>query len=121
MVMDVLPRLLSLASEAAIIGPVGNSPILHRCSLYGDEVVLFLSPTQRDIRAHLAILDFFGAVLGLNMNLAKCAALPICCSENEINTIREELPCGLVSFPTQYLGIPLTTGCLQNTVIAVGG
>ncbi|XP_062198268.1 uncharacterized protein LOC133900987 [Phragmites australis] len=114
LVMDTLASIFWKAGEAGIVDSMGHSSIVHHFSLYADDVVLFMSPTSRDIQAHLAIIQFFGAVSGLKTNLDKCAAIPICCSESDVSAICENLTCGLSSFPIQYLGVPLTVGRLRK-------
>lgn len=114
LVIDIFARLLALAGEESVTDSTGHGSILHCCSIYADDVVLFMSPTTQDIQAHLHILRFFGTASGLCTNLDKCVAVPISCSEEHIGIINDNLPCGSSFFPIQYLGVPLTVGKLHR-------
>lgn len=74
--MDTLACILLKVGSSGVVDLVGHISILHRCSLYVDDVVLFLSPSD-DIHAHLAFLRFFGEATGLKTNVNKCTTVPI--------------------------------------------
>lgn len=113
-VMDVLHRLLAQASRQGILQPSGNPAILHQCSLYADDAVLFITPTEQDLQATRAILDLFGEASGLRTNITKCQIVPICCSEDDKQRTSAILPGQIMEFPVTYLGIPLSTGRLRK-------
>ena len=69
LVMDVLGVLFSRAEEAGLLQQLYLGKNLHKISIYADDVVLFLHPTQSDISITLDILELFGDASGLHNNL----------------------------------------------------
>jgi hypothetical protein len=59
-VTDALNLLISKAAEARLLQPLSSRSIQHRVSLYVDDVVLFLQPSESDIVLTLRILHLFG-------------------------------------------------------------
>jgi hypothetical protein len=47
--MDPIQILLEKATQGGLLNPIGASPVKFRTSLYADDAVLFLQPTQSDI------------------------------------------------------------------------
>jgi hypothetical protein len=72
--MEPLPRIFALATEEGILSPLAGS---IRCSLYADDVALFIKPTAGEVAVTKAILKVFGEVSGLVVNLTKSQAIPI--------------------------------------------
>lgn len=103
--MDVLSSIFAKAESDGLLQPLG---IPHRVSLYADDVVAFIRPTVEEIRAATEVLSIFGEASGLRTNFAKCSALPIQCNEVDLQTLQDELPCQVASFPCTYLGLPLS-------------
>lgn len=108
LVMDVLNLMFTRASCAGLLQPLSRRPIQHRISLYADDVALFLQPTAADITLSLRLLHLFGKASGLKTNVHKSNVLPIHCSEENLVTIQNILPCEVQNFPCKYLGLPLT-------------
>jgi hypothetical protein len=77
-------------------------------SLYADDLVIFIMPTEQDLLLLRSILDIFVGASGLHTNLAKCMIMPIPCSNDQINLGKEIFPCQIGQFPCRYLGIPLS-------------
>ena len=44
--MDVLNRLFQKAADAGVLSPLGNRAIKFHCSIYADDVILFMHPSQ---------------------------------------------------------------------------
>ncbi|KAM0922292.1 hypothetical protein ACQ4PT_006237 [Festuca glaucescens] len=80
----------------------------HRTSIYADDVVTFLRPTVRDLRAFTAMIDDFGTASGLRTNIDKCSGNLIRCTDAHEALVAQELRCPVVPFPLRYLGLPLT-------------
>lgn len=112
--MDVLHRLMTHAANQNLLQPIGHRSISHQCSLYADDVILFISPIDQDLAVTTGILDIFGMAMGLRTNMAKCTITPIACSEEDITRTQSYLPYQLEGFPITYLGIPLTTNRLRK-------
>lgn len=64
--------------------PIGHQTILHQCSLYADDAILFITPTDQDVAALTAILHLFGQASGLHTNMSKCMIVPISCLDLRI-------------------------------------
>jgi hypothetical protein len=105
--MDVLHLLIEKAVADGLFSPLAASGLQHRTSMYADDVVTFLRPTEPDLHACSAILDDFGMASGLRTNLAKCSLHPIRCSPEQVCLARNLLGCKVASFPFKYLGLPL--------------
>uniref|UniRef100_A0A453B123 Reverse transcriptase domain-containing protein n=1 Tax=Aegilops tauschii subsp. strangulata TaxID=200361 RepID=A0A453B123_AEGTS len=58
----------------------------------------------------MQILASFGDATGLRVNLAKSSAVPISCSDIDLNHVLQGFGGATASLPIKYLGLPLTTG-----------
>lgn len=114
LVMDVFHRMITHAASNQMLQPIGHRGITHQCSLYADDTVLFLAPTEQDLTTTVALLSLFGNASGLRTNLDKCIVAPISCSDEDIDRTSPMLPCQLSDFPITYLGMPLSTGKLRK-------
>ena len=76
--------------------------------MYADDVMIFLKPKEKDILTCSVILDMFGHASGLKVNMQKSSALPIRCTQEEMQLLSEKLGCTLATFPCRYLGLPLS-------------
>ncbi|KAM0894059.1 hypothetical protein ACQ4PT_024726 [Festuca glaucescens] len=76
-------------------------------SMYADDVVTFIRPTEVDLRTCTQIVEDFGVASGLRTNLAKCSLHPIRCSQEQVDLASSILGCEVASFPFKYLGLPL--------------
>lgn len=82
-VMDVLHRMFKHAAMNGMLQPIGHRAITHQCSLYADDVMLFITPTEQDLLTTKTILDIFGSATGLRTNMNKYTIVPICCSDEQ--------------------------------------
>ena len=108
LVMDVLNWMVTRASEAGLLQPLSTRPIQHRISLYADDVAIFFRPVASDINLTLQLLNLFGDASGLKTNVQKSNVLPIQCSNDDLATLQDLLPCEVLNFPCKYLGLPLS-------------
>jgi hypothetical protein len=83
-------------------------------SLYADDVVLFLRPDANGIAITVDILHFFGEASGLRTNLQKSNVLPIKCGDQELQLVKELLPCATSDFPCKYVGLALSLKKLKT-------
>ena len=113
-VMEALNSLLREADRQRILAPLPGNSIMHRASLYADDLVVLVSPSAEDLTTLQHILTLFAGASGLVTNVDKCAATPICCSEDEIAQLMQVFPCVLAPFPCKYLGVPLSLGRLRR-------
>jgi len=95
--------------------PLPGNTILHRASLYADDlVVVLLSPKPQDFNCIAQILDLFAGASGLITNVDKCVATPIRCTDDMVAAVQDAFPCVISPFPCKYLGIPLSLGRLKH-------
>ena len=55
-----------------------------------------------------ALLQLFGAAMGLRTNIQKSCVSPIQCSEDDLAMVQTHFPCEIQEFPCKYLGLPLS-------------
>lgn len=107
--MDVLHRMLAKASRDGMLRPMQLQEIKFQCSLYADDVTLFIRTSVQEARAVKEILRVFGEASGLTTNLAKCSITPIFGGEAVLLEIVAILGCQVQEFPIRYLGLQLST------------
>lgn len=103
------------AESQALFSSLGCPVVRSRVSLYVDDVVLFVVPRQQDLAAVKAILDIFANASGLSTNMEKSTTMPICCSDEQIMAASQWLACAVDSFPSIYLGVPLSMHRLRRS------
>jgi hypothetical protein len=81
--------------------------VKSRLSIYADDVVLFVKPTE-DLVCVKMILDCFGEASGLVVNLHKSYAIPINCDAQTVQDSYNILQCTPASFPCNYLGLSVS-------------
>jgi hypothetical protein len=107
--MDVLHRMLAKGSRDGVLRPMQLQEIKFRCSLYADDIILFIRPSVQEARVVKEILRVFGEASGLKTNLAKCSVTPIFGEEDVLSEIVAILGCQIQEFPIRYLGLQLST------------
>uniref|UniRef100_A0A0A8ZUL3 Reverse transcriptase domain-containing protein n=1 Tax=Arundo donax TaxID=35708 RepID=A0A0A8ZUL3_ARUDO len=113
-IMDVLNSLFIKAGDEGLLQPLSNRNIQQRISLYADDVVLFIRPTEEELQITKEILDCFGNASGLQTNLQKSCVIPIRCEE-ALGVVGENLQCPVTEFPTTYLGLPISNKKLRKS------
>jgi hypothetical protein len=91
--MDVLHRLFQKAATDGVLRRMEPSQVKFQCSLYADDVILFIRPHVQEARAVKQILHIFGEASGLQTNLAKCSVTPIFGGEESLDEIVSILGC----------------------------
>jgi hypothetical protein len=84
LVMEVLNGLFHKADGWSLLQELPTWQITFRVSMYVDDLVLFLSPVQRDLGLATTIFELFQCASGLGCNVAKCQFMPLCCSDNQV-------------------------------------
>lgn len=107
--MDILHRMFTKAARDGVLRPIQPTEVKFQCSLYADDVILFLRPTVQEALAVKQILTIFGAASGLQTNLAKCSITPIFGGEEAMDNGRDCLDLGLpgTELPYQVPGLTL--------------
>lgn len=107
--MNVPHRLFLKAARDGVLRKMKPLEVKFQCSLYADDVILFIRPTAQEATMVKEILTTFGAASGLHTNLAKCSITPIYGGEDTLEDIVAILGCQVQRFPIKYLGLPLST------------
>jgi hypothetical protein len=100
--MEVLHLMIEKATATGLLTPLALMGLRLRTSMYAENVVNFLRPIALDFRVFSAIMDDFGAVLGLCTNMDKCSANLIRCSDANMAVVDHEQHCPVVPFPLRY-------------------
>jgi hypothetical protein len=106
--IEPLHRLFDLATVAGLLSPLRGRKARLRCSLYADDAAVFLNPVRAEMAHVHAILQNFGAVSGLHVNLAKSTVYGIRCQDLDLADIVAPLQAATGTFPCRYLGLPLS-------------
>lgn len=109
----MLQRLLEMATENGDLTPLRGRHAKLRLSLYVDDAAVFIHPKQEEVAALMTIMEKFGEATGLQINPQKCAVLPIRCQDVSLEHVLAPFAGKQASFPTTYLGLPLTIGQLR--------
>jgi hypothetical protein len=105
--MEVLTALVAKAVEQNLYQELCGILPLQRVSVYADDVVLFLKPDPRELKATKAILEMFVVASGLKVNYRKTIATLIRGSSEEGERTATMLGCDIAKFPIRYLGLQL--------------
>lgn len=121
--MEALNALINLAEELNLFTPLGPKAIKKRASLYADDMVIFLHPTQQDLCLMRSILEVFAALSGLHTNVHKCQFSLIRCCEEDSSSC-QFLPVSTSGVSLQIsrpsaIGIQAPKSALQPLVDAV--
>ena len=81
---------------------------------YADDTIMMVEGSDEDIRHLKFLLPRFHEMPGLTINFAKSELMVLGCSEEEAQRIANHLNCRLGSFPTTYLGMPISDTRLQE-------
>jgi hypothetical protein len=115
LVMEVINHMVCWLDTEGLLGQLGTAGTVQRVSLYADDMVLFVSPSDRDLRVLKTTLEIFGLASGLFTNLDKSVATPLHCSEADVARVLHILACRVESFPSRYLGVPLSIFKLKKS------
>ncbi|WVZ79919.1 LOW QUALITY PROTEIN: hypothetical protein U9M48_027442 [Paspalum notatum var. saurae] len=105
-IMEALNGLIKLAYRGGFLASFRHPAVRCRALLYAEDLVIFVTPLQRDLRLLKRLLDVFAGASGLCTNLSKCSATPIACSLEDL-MLQQTLGCQVVYFPCIYLGVLL--------------
>lgn len=103
--MAALNHLLRWIEQQQLLMPLHDS-VHGRVSLYADDLVLFVVPSEHDLLVIKAALATFGLASGIFSNLEKSVAVPLHCSNDDITRVQTILSCRIEDFPCRYLGVP---------------
>lgn len=114
LVIDLLQRLLSLATAADFLSRVSRDRTRLRVSMYADYAIIFLKPAKHEVEALKSLLHLFGEVTGLKTNMHKTSVVPIRYEQIDLDEVFAGFPAVRVHFPIKYLGLPLVVQRLRK-------
>jgi hypothetical protein len=98
--MDPLQRLLDMATQQGVLSALPLPTTRWRTSMYADDAAIFTNPIKDDLDSITMILQEFGNVSGLHINLQKSSVHPIQCQNIILDHVlasfagtRESFPC----------------------------
>nr|AAG03098.1 hypothetical protein [Oryza sativa Japonica Group] len=95
-------------TELGAISKLRGRTTRLRILTYADNVVIFINPTQGDVKAFADILDRFVT------NLQKSSVAAIRCDSIDLTGVLDGVPAMRANFPLKYLGLPLVRGRLRK-------
>jgi hypothetical protein len=104
--IEPLHRLFGKAQSLNLLGSLTRSCDTFRMSLYADDVVVFIKPSEYELIITNLILKTFAEASGLVTNLNKTEFFPIHCDNVDL-TFLTTRNYAIASFPANYLGLPL--------------
>lgn len=108
LVMDVLTALVNVAEANHLLRQLASRNLGHRISIYADDVVIITTPDSRDLTTLQRLLQVFAEATGLRANMNKSSLVPIRCAPEQVDNVRQIIPCDVATFPIKYLGLPLS-------------
>lgn len=91
---------------------------------YADDTIIMVEGSEGDIANLKFLLLYFQQMSGLTINFSKSEVMVLGYSEDERQSIADRLNCRLGTFPSSYLGIPisdsrLSVADLRPTVVKI--
>jgi len=117
LVMDVLNSLFLKAEAEGLLLPLHSTG--QRLSLYADDVALFIRSEEDDLQITKNLLQVFEEASGLRTNLQKSCVIPIHCDGEVAEVVNSTLQCSTTSFPTTYLGLPISDRKLRRSDLLI--
>lgn len=66
-----------------MLTPLARVGLMQRVSIFTDDVMVFVKPSEIELQMCGAILEAFGTTAGLRVNWTKSSAMPIRCADVE--------------------------------------
>lgn len=106
--MEPLHKLFKKAEDLGLLSSLQRQR-RFRCSLYADDVGLFIKPIREEMLVLRGILSVFADASGLHTNMEKTEIFPISCNGVNLDDCLSIFPGRISNFPCKYLGLPLHT------------
>jgi len=103
--MDPLQRLLDLATSHNVLTQLPLVAAKWRTSMYADDAAIFVNPKKEDIDAVKFILETFGKVSGLCINMDKSSIHLIRYEDIDLDHVPSSFSGTRDTFPCRYLGL----------------
>jgi hypothetical protein len=104
--MEPLHISFKKAQDLGLVDSLSVSCDTFRMSLYADNVVAFINPTEKDMKTAVEIMNIFESASGLKANMNKTEWFPIQCASTNLHFL-DQLNLRVSHFPCRYLGLPL--------------
>ncbi len=106
--IDVLFRMLQMATNAKLLPAVGMGECCFHTLQFADDLLIVFDGTLRSAAVIRLILDAFSESSGLKINFGKSAILPLNLTVEQTDSLATFFNCTSLSFPLMYLGFPLS-------------
>ena len=113
----VIESLAIAIRENANIRGVRCAKKEHKCALFADDLLLFLTAPETSLPEVYSLMDEFSLVSGLAVNIAKSRALNVSLTESTVSLLKERYRFKWDASYIKYLGINLTPN-IQNLYLA---
>ena len=109
LVVDVLGRLIDKAVQLQVIQGfiVGREKVEVSHLQFADDTLLFMGANHSYFTKYLSILELFGSISGLRVNLKKSTILGINTDPVFLQNLADMSGCVVGEWPIKYLGLPL--------------
>jgi hypothetical protein len=98
--------LFAKAQEMQLRQKLSTTCDVFRVSLYADDAVVFIQPTEYEMNVTNFILELFADASGLETNISKTHFYPIRCEDTNLDFL-SNAGRAVSTFPCSYLGLPL--------------
>ena len=110
------PLIFAIVIESLAIAIQSNSNVRgvnctqkdHKCALFADDLLLFITSPTSSLPAIYSLLDNFSEVSGLKVNMAKSRALNVSLPETMVSLLKNEYKFSWNNSSIKYLCINLT-------------
>nr|CAD1830600.1 unnamed protein product [Ananas comosus var. bracteatus] len=112
--VDVLFRLLQIATTARLVPDLGIGNARLHTLQFADDLIIFFDGSSRSDAIIKLILDDFAGCSGLSINYSKSSVTPINVPVPQAASLAISLGCTVKDFPLTYLGLPLSPKRLRR-------
>jgi hypothetical protein len=113
--VDVLNAVIKLADDYGLFSLFERSGMIHRLSLFADDIVMLVKLIPAEEESVVALLEHFGMASGLHCNLMKSSALLIRCEGLHMQPTMCIVECLMRQLTVQYLGLALSLTRLSKS------
>ncbi|KAM7497251.1 hypothetical protein LguiA_021665 [Lonicera macranthoides] len=109
LVADVLHRLMERAEDKNLVEgfEIGRDSVTLSHLQFADDTIFFLSNNEEKFKNLIGILEIFGLVSGLKINMTKSILVGINFEKDQMSSLANEVGCDIGTWPLSYLGMPL--------------
>jgi zinc-binding in reverse transcriptase len=104
--MNVLAVWIQKLNEHHILKPIYTG--CRNCLIYVDDTLIFVKPTAHQLNLLKLLLDTFGNISGLKINMQNSELLVTSMTSHQVQQLANLIQCKSATFPLKYLGLPLS-------------